>query len=162
MDRARKKLELEQLSATMSQTELVLVSHNKGMTVAQVSELRKTLRSNGAAYKVTKNTLTKLATKGTKFEGVNELLAGPTGLTTTSADGMVAIKTVYDFSKKYDGKLVLLGGILGGMKLDAAAVEKLAKLPSLNQLRGILVGLIQAPAAQLARLADAYAKKEQA
>jgi large subunit ribosomal protein L10 len=64
--------------------------------------------------------------------------------------------------KKYDGKLVLLGGILGGMKLDAAAVEKLAKLPSLNQLRGILVGLIQAPAAQLARLADAYAKKEQA
>jgi large subunit ribosomal protein L10 len=70
------------------------------MTVAQVSELRKTLRSNGAAYKVTKNTLTKLATKGTKFEGVNELLAGPTGLTTTTADGMVAIKTIYDFSKK--------------------------------------------------------------
>lgn len=162
MDRARKKKELEQLATTMSQTELVLVSHNKGMTVAQVSELRKTLRSNGAAYKVTKNTLTKLATKGTKFEGVNDLLAGPTGLTTTSADAMVAIKTIYDFSKKCDGKLVLLGGIMGGMKLDAAAVEKLAKLPSLNQLRGILVGLIQAPAAQLARLAGAYAKKEQA
>lgn len=162
MDRARKKQELEQLSATMSQTELVLVSHNKGMTVAQVSELRKTLRGNGAAYKVTKNTLTRLATKGTKFEAVNEFLAGPTGLTTANMEGMSAIKAVYEFSKKYDGKLVLLGGMLGDMKLDAAAVEKLAKLPGLNQLRGILVGLIQAPAAQLARLAGAYAKKEQA
>jgi large subunit ribosomal protein L10 len=162
MDRARKQVELDQLQQTFSEGELVIVSHNKGMTVSQVTGLRKALRQNGAAYKITKNTLTRRAAQGTRFEGMTELLSGPTGLTTTTQDPMVAIKTVYDFAKKFDGKLVILGGIFGDMKLDAAAVEKLAKLPSLNELRGKLVGLIQAPAAQLARLADAYAKKEQA
>jgi large subunit ribosomal protein L10 len=75
---------------------------------------------------------------------------------------LVVAKTIYDFAKKLDGKLVIIGGAFGDMKLDAAAVEKLAKLPTLDQIRGTLVGLIQAPAAQLARLAQAYADKPQA
>lgn len=164
MNRARlqKQAEIEQLKATMESSEIVIVSHNKGMTVAEVTELRKTLRKNGAAYKVSKNTLVKRATQGTRYETVNDLMSGPTAVSTTSGEPLVVAKTIYEFAKKYDGKLVIVGGAFGDMKLDAAAVEKLAKLPTLNEIRGKLVGLIQAPAAQLARLAQAYADKPQA
>jgi large subunit ribosomal protein L10 len=164
MNRARlqKQEAIEQLKSTMGSSEIVIVSHNKGMTVAQVTELRRSLRKEGAAYKVSKNTLVKRAIAGTANEGMSDLLAGPTGISTTSGEPLVVAKTIYDFAKKYDGKLVILGGMFGDMKLDAAAVEKLAKLPTLDQIRGQLVGLIQAPAAQLARLAQAYADKGQA
>ncbi len=164
MNRARlqKQAEIEQLQSTMGSSEIVIVSHNKGMTVAQVTELRRALRANGAAYKVSKNTLVKRATQGTRYESVNDLMTGPTALSTTSGEPLVVAKTIYDFAKKFDGKLVIVGGAFGDLKLDAAAVEKLAKLPTLNEIRGKLVGLIQAPAAQLARLAQAYADKPQA
>ncbi|HNQ92186.1 MAG TPA: 50S ribosomal protein L10 [Alphaproteobacteria bacterium] len=159
MNRAEKQTEIEELKGTLGNTEIVIVSHNTGMTVAQVTELRKGLRAAGARYKVTKNTLAKLAIKDTKFAEIDDLLSGPTGLSTTTEEPLVVAKTVYDFAKKFDGKLVILGGYFGDMKLDAAAVEKLAKLPTLDEIRGKLVGLIQAPAAQLARLAQAYADK---
>ena len=159
MDRAQKQSEIDALKSTLGGTEIVIVSHNKGMTVAQVTELRRGLRAQGARYKVTKNTLAKLAIKGTKFEPISDLLAGPTGLSTSTEEPLVVAKTVYDFAKKYEGKLEIVGGYFGDIKLDAAAVEKLAKLPTLNEIRGKLVGLIQAPAAQLARLAQAYADK---
>lgn len=162
MNRAEKQTEIDQLKSTIDSTEIVIVSHNKGMTVAQVTELRRALRSNGAAYKVSKNTLVKRAIEGTRYEGVADLMAGPTAVSTTTGEPLVVAKTVYEFAKKFDGKLVILGGAFGDMKLDAAAVEKLAKLPTLNEIRGKLVGLIQAPAAQLARLAQAYADKGQA
>lgn len=162
MDKATKQSEIEGLKKTFAENETFIVTQNKGMTVAQVTELRRNLRKNGAAYKVSKNTLAKIALKGTKNEEISELLTGPTAITSTAGDGMVAIKTVYDFAKKYDGKITVVGGAFGDMKLDIATFEKLAKLPGLNELRGKLVGLIQAPAAQLARLADAYSKKEQA
>ena len=162
MDRAQKQVELDAVKSTLSASEIVIVTHNKGMTVAQVTELRKGLRQNGARYKVTKNTIAKLAAKGTRYENVGDLLTGPTGLSTTTEEPLVVAKTVYDFAKKFDGKLVILGGAFGDIKLDAAAVEKLAKLPTLNQIRGTLIGLLQAPAAQLARLAQAYADKPQA
>lgn len=164
MNRARlkKKDDIEHLKSTMESSEIVIVSQNKGMTVAQVTELRRSLRAQGAAYKVSKNTIVKIATKGTKYESVNDLMAGPTALSTTTGEPLVVAKTIYDFAKKFDGKLVIVGGVFGDMKLDMAAVEKLAKLPTLDQIRGTLVGLIQAPAAQLARLAQAYADKPQA
>jgi len=162
MNRAEKQTEIEQLKSTMDSSEIVIISHNKGMTVAQVTELRRSLRANGAAYKVSKNTLMKRATTGTRYEQMNDMLTGPTAVSTTSGEPLVVAKTIYDFAKKFDGKLVIIGGAFGDMKLDAAAVEKLAKLPTLNQIRGTLVGLIQAPAAQLARLAQAYADKGQA
>jgi large subunit ribosomal protein L10 len=164
MNRARlqKQADIEHLKSTMEASEIVIVSQNKGMTVAQVTELRRSLRAQGAAYKVSKNTIVKIATKGTKYESVNDLMVGPTALSTTTGEPLVVAKTIYDFAKKLDGKLVIIGGAFGDMKLDAAAVEKLAKLPTLDQIRGTLVGLIQAPAAQLARLAQAYADKPQA
>jgi large subunit ribosomal protein L10 len=160
--RLQKQADIENLKSTMEASEIVIVSQNKGMTVAQVTELRRSLRAQGAAYKVSKNTIVKIATKGTKYESVNDLMVGPTALSTTTGEPLVVAKTIYDFAKKLDGKLVIIGGAFGDMKLDAAAVEKLAKLPTLDQIRGTLVGLIQAPAAQLARLAQAYADKPQA
>lgn len=160
MDRARKIKELEALNQDFANTEIVVITENKGMTVDQANTLRKTVRAVGAKYKVTKNTLTKIALKGTQFEPVSDLLKGPTGLT-TSSDGLAATKAIYEFAKTSGDKLVILGGFYANQKLDVKAVEALAKLPSLNEIRGKLVGLIQAPAAQLARLAQAYADKPQ-
>lgn len=160
MDRARKKTELESLQKALAAAELMVITRNQGMTVAQVTELRRSLAKSGAKYKITKNTLTKIAAKGTKFEAASDYMAGPTGFTMAKDDPYASIKALYEFVKKYDGKIALVGGIFGDMKLDAKGVETLAKLPSLNEIRGKLVGLIQAPAAQLARLAQAYATKE--
>lgn len=160
MDRARKVKELEALNQDFANTEVVIVTVNKGMTVDQANTLRSKARAVGAKYKVTKNTLSKIALKGTQFEDVSDLLAGPTALT-TSKDGLSATKAIYEFAKTSGEKLVILGGFYAGQKLDAKAVEALAKLPSLDEIRGKLVGLIQAPAAQLARLAQAYADKPQ-
>lgn len=158
MDRAQKQVELDNLKATLSDTDIVIVSHNKGMTVAQVTRLRSDLRKVGARYKVTKNTLTKIAAKGTEFEALNDMFVGPTGLT-TSKDPLAAAKAIYEFAKTSNEKLVILGGFFGNNKLDAKAMETLAKLPSLNELRGKIVGLLQAPGGQIARVMRAYADK---
>lgn len=160
MDRAEKQAELDSLKKDFSDSEIAIVSHNKGMTVAQVTKLRGEIRASNGNYKVSKNTLAKIALKGSQFEDIGELLAGPTAIT-TSSDPLAAAKAIYNFAKTSGDKLVILGGYFAGQKLDAAAVEKLAKLPTLNEIRGKLVGLIQAPAAQLARLAQAYATKDQ-
>lgn len=160
MHREKKKTELEALKKVMADSEMLLISHNKGMTVAQVTELRRSLAKVGAKYKITKNTLTKIAAKGTKFEQAEEFMTGPTGFTAVKDDPYGTIKALYEFAKKYDGKIALVGGVFGDLKLDKAAVEQMAKLPSLNEIRGKLVGIIQAPAAQLARLAQAYATKD--
>jgi large subunit ribosomal protein L10 len=156
MDRAEKQQELQELQSTFADNEIVIVSHNKGMSVAQVTKLRKTLRANGARYKVTKNTLARLAAKGTKFEDLTGMLVGPTGLT-TSKDPVAAAKTIHEFAKTSDEKLVILGGLFGAMKLDAKGIEKLAKLPSLNELRAKILGLLQAPATKVAGVVQAPA-----
>jgi large subunit ribosomal protein L10 len=161
MERARKQVELDQLKESFSNTDIVIVSHNKGMTVAQVTRLRNDLRKVGAKYKVTKNTLTKIAAKGTEFESLNDILVGPTALT-TSKDPLAAAKAIYEFAKTSNEKLVILGGYFANNKLDAKGVETLARLPSLNELRGKIVGLLQAPGGQIARVLRAYADKAEA
>ena len=158
MDRAQKQVELDNLKASLSDTDIVIVSHNKGMTVAQVTKLRSDLRKAGARYKVTKNTLTRIATKGTEYEPLNEILVGPTALT-TSKDPLAAAKALYEFAKTSNEKLVILGGFFANAKLDAKGIETLAKLPSLNELRGKIVGLLQAPGGQIARVLRAHADK---
>ncbi len=160
MHRAKKVTELAALKTALGEAELLVISQNKGMTVAQVTELRRNLAKTGAKYKVTKNTLTKLASKGTKFEQAADMMTGPTGFTMAKDDPYAAIKAIYEFAKKNETKISLIGAIFGDVKMDAKAVEQMAKLPSLNEIRGKLVGLIQAPAAQLARLAQAYATKD--
>ena len=125
------------------------------MTVAESSVLRAKMREAGASFKVTKNRLTKLALQGTKYEALCDLFTGPTAMG-TSSDPVSAAKTLVSFAKE-NSKLTIVGGSLDGKILDKSGVEALAKMPSLVELRGKLVGLIQAPAAKIARVVKAPA-----
>ncbi len=160
MNRTEKTQEIAELKQRFESAELVIVTQNKGLTDKQSKELRSGLRAEGGSYKVAKNTLVKLALQGTKFEGLADKFSGPTGIA-TSNDPMVAARVTYNFAKTND-KLVILGGATDKEVLDVAKINYLATLPSMDQLRGKLVGLLQAPGAQLARLANAYATKDQA
>jgi large subunit ribosomal protein L10 len=171
VDRTEKREFVASLAAVFAETSFVLVAQNKGLTVADVSDLRRRMRAAGATYKVAKNRLATLALEGTRFDGVKPLLKGPTALA-WSKDPVAVAKTAVEFAKTND-KFVVLGGALGTQTLDAAGVKALAELPSLETLRAQLVGLIQTPATriagvlqapggQVARVLAAYAKKDEA
>lgn len=153
MTRAQKKDSIELANSKFSKADIALVVHNNGLTVAQVSALRKTMREAGADFKVVKNRLAKLAVKGTSFEVITDMLTGPTVIA-TSADPVAVAKGLVDFAKTND-KLVIVGGAFGAQKLDAKAVEALAKLPSLNELRAKIVGMLQTPATRIAAVLQA-------
>ncbi len=168
MDRAQKAENVAALQETFGQTESVVVAHNLGLTAAQASDLRVQMRKEGVTFKVSKNRLVLRALKGTRFESIGPLLKGPVGIA-TSSDPVAAAKVAANFAKANE-KFVILGGALGDKFLDKAAVEALSKLPSLDEQRGMLVGLLQtpaqriatlaqAPAGQLARVVKAYADK---
>ena len=156
MSRAQKQTEIEALNQRFANDELVVLTHYSGLTVKEMSDLRSQLRTEGATFKVTKNTLAKLAVKGTKFEGIADMFTGPTGVA-TSVDSVAAAKAAYNFAKKND-KLVILGGALGSQILDAKGIEALAKLPSLDEVRSKLVGLLVAAPTKLAGLLQAPAR----
>ncbi|WP_448657707.1 50S ribosomal protein L10 [Sphingomonas sp. CJ99] len=171
MDRSQKADAVAELNRTFSEVGVVVVTRNLGMTVAQSTTLRNKMRDAGASYKVSKNTLAKIALEGTDYAGLADLLVGPTALA-TSTDPVAAAKVVIDFAKTND-KLEIVGGAMGKQLLDANGVKALASLPSLDELRGKLVGLLvapatklatvtQAPAAQIARVLAAYSEKEAA
>jgi large subunit ribosomal protein L10 len=171
MDRAQKSEQVAQLKQTFSEVEVVVVTRNLGMTVAQSTALRNRMRDAGASYKVTKNTLTLIALEGTTYASIGEMLTGPTALA-TSADPVAAAKVAVDFAKTTD-RFEIVGGAMGDTVLDVAGVRALAELPSLDELRATIIGLIQAPAtkiartinepgAMLARVIGAYAAKEDA
>ena len=171
MDRASKEELVQQLNERFQEAGLVIVTQQSGLTVAQSQDLRRKMRAAGASYKVTKNRLTRLALKGTKFEAIESLFTGPTGIA-YSEDPVTAAKIAVEFAKDND-KLTIIGGAMETTVLDASGVEALAKLPSLDELRGKIVGLLQAPATklagvtqapagQLARLLNAYAQKGEA
>lgn len=154
---AKKQL-IDETKARLQAAELVILTHNKGVTAEQDRTFRKTLRDEGGSYKIVKNTLAKRALEGTKYEGLADLLKGPVGIA-TSEDPIVAARVAYNFAKTND-KLVIIGGASSTEIMDVDKIKFLATLPSLDQLRGKLVGLLQAPGAQLARLANAYATKD--
>ena len=171
MDRTEKREFVATLAGVFAETSFVLVAQNKGMTVAEVSDLRRRMRGAGATYKVAKNRLASLALDGTRFQGISPLLKGPTALA-WSTDPVAVAKTAVEFAKTNE-KFVILGGALGTQTLALDGVRALAELPSLETLRAQLVGLIQtpatriagvlqAPAGQLARVFGAYAKKDEA
>lgn len=171
MDRTEKREFVASLAAVFADTSFVLVAQNKGLTVADVSELRRRMRAAGATYRVAKNRLATLALEGTRFDGVKPLLKGPTALA-WSTDPVAVAKTAVEFAKTND-KFVVLGGALGTQTLNADGVKALAELPSLETLRAQLLGLIQTPATriagilqapggQVARVLSAYAKKDEA
>lgn len=171
MNRAQKEEQVAMLNALFGAATLVVVTRPVGLTVAQATDLRRQMRDAGALFKVTKNRLTKLALKGTAFEGLDGLFVGPTAIA-YSDDPVAAARVAVDFAEKND-TLAITGGGLGEQVLDAAQVTALAKLPSLDELRGKLVGIVQtpatriagvlqAPAGQVARVMGAYANKDAA
>ncbi|MFV0643926.1 MAG: 50S ribosomal protein L10 [Sphingomonadaceae bacterium] len=157
MDRSQKADAVAQLNAVFNEVGVVVVTRNLGMSVAQSTELRQKVREAGASYKVAKNRLARLALKETSYEGLEEYLSGPTALA-WSEDPVAAAKAVVDFAKTTD-KIEIVGGSMGGQMLDDAGVKALASMPSLDELRGKLVGLINAPATKIAQVVNAPAAK---
>ena len=157
MDRAQKNEQVSALAKTLSETAVVVVTRNHGLTVAQVTDLRTKMRQAGASFKVTKNRLARIALEGTPYQPIGELLTGPIGFA-TSTDPVAAAKVAVDFAKTND-KFEIVGGAMGTTVLDINGVKALASLPSLDELRGRIVGLIQAPASKIARLINAPAGK---
>ncbi|MBQ7303888.1 MAG: 50S ribosomal protein L10 [Alphaproteobacteria bacterium] len=160
MNREEKKQLLSDLNELFNASELVVVSHYKGLTVAEVSQLRDEIRKAGAGFRVTKNRIAKLALKGTKFEGLSELFNGPTAIAFAN-DPISACKACVEFAKTNE-KLVVIGGAMGTGVLSIDEINRLASIPSMDELRAKLIGLLQAPAAQLARVTKAYSEKEAA
>ena len=169
MDRSRKEALVAELHHTFEGTNLMVVTQQNGMTVQEMTALRGEMRKEGARFHVTKNRLAKIALKGTQFEPLNDVFRGPTAVA-VSADPVAAAKVVVDYANKNE-KLVIVGGALGDKLLNVDDVKALARLPSLDELRGKIVGLLQAPAGkivgvlaapagQLARVFGAYAKAE--
>ena len=157
MDRAQKAEAISSLARTLTETSVVVVTRNHGLTVAQATELRNKMRAAGASFKVTKNRLARIALEGTPYQPLGDLLTGPVGLA-TSADPVAAAKIVVEFAKTTD-KFEIVGGAMGSTVLDVNGVKALAELPSLDELRAKLVGLVNAPATKLAQLANAPAAK---
>lgn len=148
MNRTEKAELIKTLNSAFGVATSVVVTHQTGMTVAESGELRQKMREVGATYKVTKNRVTKLALQGTPFEDLAEFFTGPTAVS-TSSDAIAAARTIFEFTKTND-KVSIVGGGLDGKILSKEEVVALAKLPSLDELRGKIVGLLQAPAGKVA------------
>lgn len=157
MDRTEKKELVGTLNEVFKTSGVVVVAHYSGLTVAQMQDLRRKMKAQGASVKVTKNRLAKIALEGTDVASIGALLKGPTILA-ISHDPVAAPKVASDFAKAHD-KFVILGGAMGTTALNADGVKALATLPSLDELRAKLVGLLQAPATKIAQLSTAPAAK---
>jgi large subunit ribosomal protein L10 len=157
MDRAQKSEQVSNLAKTLSETSVVVLARNHGLTVAQVTDLRTKMRAAGATFKVTKNRLAKIALEGTPYQPLSEMLTGPVGFA-TSTDPVAAAKVAVDFAKTND-KFELVGGAMGTTVLSVDGVKALASLPSLDELRGKLVGVFSAPATKFVRTLNEPAGK---
>ena len=155
MDRAEKEELVAWLKQVFEEATLVVVTHYSGLTVAQMTDLRGRMRSAGASFKVTKNRLTRLALKGTSLQELGSLFTGPTAIA-YSGDPVAAAKVAVSFARD-NGNLVVLGGSFDGQILDVDGVTTLAKLPSLDELHGKLVGVINAPATRIVGILQAPA-----
>jgi large subunit ribosomal protein L10 len=171
VDRAQKAEVIDGLTERFGAAGVVVVARYQGMTVADMSKLRSQMRAVGASFKVSKNRLAKRAAEGTSAKPIADLLKGPTGIA-FSEDPISAPKVAVDYAKT-NPKFVILGGVVGTQFIDAKGVEALASLPSLDELRATIAGMLlqpatkiarilQAPGGQVARVISAYAKKSEA
>jgi len=171
VDRTQKRELVATMKDVFSETALVVVTEYKGLSVAEITDLRRKMKAAGAQFQVTKNRLIKLALADTPCAGISDLFTGPTAIA-YSPDPVTAAKVTVEFAKQNE-KLIVLGGTMGETVLDADGVKALAALPSLDELRGKMVGMLQtpatriagvlqAPAGQLARVMNAYATKADA
>jgi large subunit ribosomal protein L10 len=165
--RGEKVKVVDDLQGVFNATGVVVLTHYKGLTVPEMTALRRQMRDASARFRVTKNRLAKIALRGTPYESMAELFTGPTAIA-FSADPVVAPKVAVDYARRND-RLAIVGGALGAHLLDAAAVRALAELPPLDDLRARLialintpaarlVGVLQAPGGQLARVLAAYSE----
>ena len=157
MDRSQKADSVASLNAVFNEAGVVVVTRNLGMSVAQSTALRDKIRDAGATYKVAKNRLAKLAIQDTNYIGLGDFLTGPTALA-SSTDPVAAAKAVVEFAKTND-KIEIVGGSMGAQVLTPEGVKALASMPSLDELRATLIGLVQAPATKIAQLSTAPAAK---
>jgi large subunit ribosomal protein L10 len=153
VDKGEKAATVQSLNEVFASTNVVVITHYSGLTVKEISDFRRKIKAVGGSFRVAKNRLAKIALEGTQYAPLAKLLTGPTGIA-TSGDPIAAAKAVVAFAKDND-KLVILGGAMGATVLDQAGVKALAALPSLDELRGKIVGLLQAPASKIARLMSA-------
>lgn len=160
MRKEQKEQVVSDLKKMFEENELFVISHYKGLTVSEITNLRAKLREAGAGLKVTKNTLARIAAKGTKFEGLNEYLTGPSAIA-YSADPVAAAKIAVNFAKGNE-KLVVIGGANTEKALDLAGVKEIALLPSLDEARAMIVGMISTPASRIARCLSARSEQEAA
>jgi len=155
VDRTQKQQLVTTLQQDLAGCACIVVTHQTGLSVAEATELRRQMRAAGAGYRVTKNRLAKRAIEGTELASLAPLFTGPTAVA-FSHDPVAAAKAAVTYANRND-KLRIIGGGLNGQALDAAAVRALATLPSLDELRGKIIGLLQAPATKLAGLLQAPA-----
>jgi large subunit ribosomal protein L10 len=171
VDRSQKQKVVESLNRSLQSQSIVVITRQSGLTAGETADLRRKMRAAQASFKVTKNRLARLALKGTQFENLADLFKGPTAIA-SSADPVAAAKATVDYANQNE-KLVIVGGALGGKLLDPDGIKSLAKLPSLNELRGKILGMLktpatrvatvlQVPAGQLARVLKAKADKGEA
>ena len=171
MDRSQKEKLVASLNANLKDAALVVVTQQAGLTVSEVTDLRRQMRAAGASFKVSKNRLARRALEGTPFQKLSPMFKGPTAIA-YSRDPVAAAKVAVEFANKNE-KLTIVGGSLGERALDLAGVKALATLPSLDQMRARLVGLLKAPATKiagvlaapaggLARVIAAHARKAEA
>lgn len=171
MDRTEKHAFVASLAAALAGTSFVVVTRNAGLTVAEVTDLRRRMRASGSTYRVAKNRLATRALDGTRFDALRPLLKGPTALA-WSRDPVAVAKAAVEFARTNE-KFVVLGGALGPRLLDAAGVRALSELPSLETLRAGLLGMLntpatrlagvlQAPGGQIARVLAAFARRDEA
>lgn len=149
MDRAAKEKFVADMNQAFNEAALVVIAHQSGLSASESADLRQKMNTGGARFKVTKNRLAKIAIKGTQYEGLEEHFTGPTAIA-YSDDPIAAAKSVVEFANENDKVTVIAGG-MGDKMLAAEEVKQLAKLPSLDELRATLIGLLQAPAGKIAR-----------
>ncbi|MEO5366793.1 MAG: 50S ribosomal protein L10 [Magnetococcus sp. WYHC-3] len=143
MNKTEKGQVIEEVRESLSQASVAIVTHYRGMTVAEMTKLRRSLRDAGAEFRVVKNTLARRASQGTPFEPLSPLLTGPTGIA-YSADPVAPAKALSQYAKQ-NPKLEILGGVLDGKAMDAAGVQALAELPSREVLVAQLLGVLNGP-----------------
>ena len=153
MKRSDKNNFVQNLKEELKNSSSVVVSHYAGLSVAETDNLRKEMRSNGAKFKVTKNRLTKIALTGTPYESIEDLFTGPTAIA-YSSDPVAPARVSVEFEKKFEN-FKILGGSYEGEKIDNAKINFLATLPSLDQIRAKLLGLLNAPAQKIASITQA-------
>ena len=157
MNKEQKKNYISEMTANFENSEAVLVTHYQGLTVKQLDQLRKEMREQGIQFKITKNKITKLALEKTKCKDLKKLFTGPTAVA-LSEDAIMSAKILTKFSKDND-KLKILGGIMGNDILDVAGVKNVATLPSLDEARAKIIGILRSPAEKIASILLAPGQK---